>query len=336
MFLKILAYVLGTIIAIPILLWFALRTMFRGGWSLLGFICQRQYKELKRLCEHGTADELQAFLAKHPGAREYVIYIRQNQTTSIVTSLFRLPAPLDVAGKANNLAVIPVLLANGASPEVRSVSAAQTPAEEAIGDPERMRALCGGKTWWQEHVPRPEALATGIQKSNLRSIIWNVLRGARLEKPGLLYSLASLPMTMKEFVCRFGIEDDRRDAFLQWVKEHPVTRELVLRTFRRLLAGMEPVVARRQRQFDEVPVAMAKSSQPLPPVDSGDVEKVLHSASLLMRPKLLEVLGTVFSLEQRFSLLKHFLTTPFSPDHCELTEEAVDLLLCSLLATAEN
>ena len=336
MFLKILAYTLGVIIAIPVLLWFALRGMFRCGWNLLCFICQRQYRELKRLCERGTADELQAFLAKHPGAREYVIYIRQNQTTSIVTSLFRLPAPLDVARKANNLAVIPVLLANGASPEVRSVSAEHTPAEAAIGSPDTMRILCGGKTWWQECSPNPEALIEGIQGNNARRIIWNVLRGTRLDKPELLDQLNVLPMAMKEFVCRFGIDDDRRDAFLQWVKEHPVTREQVLRSFRRLVAGMEPVFARRQQQFDEGPVALATSMQPLPPVHSDDVDKLMYSASLLERPKLLELLSTLFSREQQFALLRHFLSTPFAPDNRELTEETVDLLLCSLLATAEN
>jgi hypothetical protein len=146
MFLKIIAYAIGIIAAIPVLLWFAIRGIFKGSWKLLGFVCQRQYRELKRLCEHGTADELQSFLTACPGAREYVVYARQDRTTSVLTSLFRLPAPLDVAGQANNLAVIPVLLANGASPEIRSVSAKLSPAEEAIGNPEKMRTLCGGKT----------------------------------------------------------------------------------------------------------------------------------------------------------------------------------------------
>ena len=338
MFLKILAYVFGTIIAIPLLLWFALRGMFRGGWRLLSFICQHQYRELKHLCEHGTADELKVFLAAHPGAREYIVYTRHDKTTSVITSLFRLPAPLAVAGQANNLSVIPVLLANGASPEVRSVSEKRTPAEEAIGTPERMRILCGGKTWWLEGSGRPKALNTGIQEGNARGIIWNVIRGARLKEPESLYSLGfmKLPMVMKEFVCRFGIKDDQRDTFLQWVQANPVAMECVERTFHRLVRGMEPNVAERQRKLAEVPIAMSHSMQPLPSVDNDAVERLLYSSVLLERSKMLTLLDALFNQKQQFSLLKHFLNTPFSQDNREQAEEVVDILLCSILAKAEN
>ena len=119
---KIAIYAIGIVVAVPVLLWFTNRGIFRGGWGLLTFVCQYHYRELKRICESGTAAELQAFLAAHPGAREYIVYTRQDKYTSFITLFFRLPAPLAVAGHANNTAVIPVLLDNGASPEVRSVS----------------------------------------------------------------------------------------------------------------------------------------------------------------------------------------------------------------------
>ena len=192
-------------------------------WKLLGFVCQRQYRELKRICESGTAAELQAFLTAHPGAQEYIVYTRKGTSTSLVTSLFRLPSPLDVAGHANNLAVIPILLANGASPEVRSVSAAQSPAEEAIGTPEKMRALCDGKTWWLECSAKMESLEASIKENNHRGIIWNVMRGARLNSSEQLYKRPFLRLTsvMKEFICLFGIDEEQRRQFYAELKALP-------------------------------------------------------------------------------------------------------------------
>ena len=338
MLFNIFAYVLGAIVAIPVLLWFAVRKMFSGGWRLLGFVCQRQYRKLRHLCEHGTADDLNAFLKTHPGARKYVVYARQDKATSLVTSFFRLPAPLAVASEANNLAVIPVLLANGAEPGVRSISAAHSPAEEAIGAPDRMRVLCGGKTWWRESSAGPEALAAELKAGNVRGIIWNVMRGARLEKPELLHSLpfVNLTMPLKEFVCRFGVDESRRTAFQQWLDDNPVTRQDVKKTFYRLVAGMGPVVEERLKGFAAVPVAMTKAMQPLPTVADDAVERLACSAILLERSNMQTLLDVLFSQEQQFSILRRCMDTPPSANNREMVEETVDLLLCSLLAKAKK
>lgn len=214
---KIAVYAIGIVVAIPVLLWFAIRGVFRGGWGLLTFVYQYRYRELKRICESGTAAELQAFLSAHPGAREYIVYARQDKPTSIVTSFFRLPAPLAVAGHTNNTAVTPVLLDNGASPEVCSVSESHSPAEEAIGDPDKMRALCGGKTWWMEHSSQDKTLQTG----NLRRVVWEVMRGARLTSVEQLHAVSflRLPKVKKKFVCRFGIEEKQRRKFFSLLKQ---------------------------------------------------------------------------------------------------------------------
>ena len=334
---KIFIIIIGIIIAIPVLLWFAIRGIFTGSWKLLGFICQRQYRELKRLCECGTSAELEAFLAAHPGAREYIVYTRQGATTTVITTLFRLPAPLAVAGQANNLAVIPILLANGASPEVRSVSAKHSPAEEAIGNPEKMRVLCNGKTWWLEQSAKNSALEKAVNYRNFRSIIWNVMRGARLTNPKLLYSLGfmKLPMAIKEFVCRFGIDNGMRADFHNWVKDNPVTRKHVEMTFQKLIAGVGNEFDRRMKLLAEVPVAMNMSCQPLPSVDDNTMERLMFTAGLLDRTRMLELLDNLFSQEQQFAILEKFTTQPVSTDNREMAEDTVDLLLCSILKKAE-
>ena len=330
---KITIIIIGIIVAIPILIWFAIRGMFTGGWRLLGFICQHQYRELKQLCEHGTADELASFLATHPGATEYIIYSRHNRTTSIITSLFRLPAPLAVAGKANNLAVIPILLANGASPEIRSVSATESPAEEAIGAPVRMRTLCSGKTWWREYTERSDALAAGIKEGNHRGIIWNTLRGARLTSHKQLYDakFLHLPVVMKEFVCQFGIDENQREPFLSQLKNLPSTELDRIYSRRPKTPDKLP-----QNEFSEMMMSMEKAILPLPAVEDDSMTKLMLSTGLLDKKNMLGLLDSLFSLEQQFSILKHFLKAPLTPDNREMTEEIVDLLLCSILAKADD
>lgn len=339
MFSKIIFGILTVIVGIPILLWFLIRGIFTGSWHLLGFICQRQYRELKRLCEHGTVTELQAFLTAHPGAIEYIVYTRRNKITSLVTVLFRLPAPLAVASQANNLAVIPVLLANGASPEVRSVSAKHTPAEEAIGEPERMRALCQGQTWWLERsADQDSKLATAIQEDNERSIVWHVMRGSRLNNPEQLYSLGfmKLPMVIKQFVCRFGIPENHREEFQLWIKKHPVSQKHVEKTFSRLFKSTAEELSKRLEALKQVPVAMEQAMQPLPLMDSTEMDRMLFSIKLMGRPQMEKILDSLYNQEQIFALLKQFTETPVSQDKREATEGVVDLLLCSLLTKTDQ
>ena len=338
MFEKILICTLGIIVAIPVLLWFTIRELFRGGWALLCFICQRQYMELKRLCERGSAAELEAFLAAHPGAKEYIVYTRQDKTTSVITSLFRLPSPLAVAGHANNMAVIPVLLVNGASPEVRSLSNKQSPAEEAIGDPDRMRLLCGGKTWWlDDSIAKDEAMDAAIKACNSRGVIWNILRGARVTSHRQLHcrGFLSLPQVMKKFVCRFGIGERQRREFFSQLKQI-TAEELKQITTIRIHSPFGPRAIFLHKEFAEMMLVMEKSLQPLPKVDDDAVSRLMFSASLMGRKQMQELLDTLFDLEQQFALLEHLLHSPFEPDKREQTEEAVDLLLCSFLAKADD
>ena len=65
MFYNILVYTEAVIVAVPILLWLAFRALCKGGWKILCFICQWQYRELIRLCENGSANDLQAYLDAH-------------------------------------------------------------------------------------------------------------------------------------------------------------------------------------------------------------------------------------------------------------------------------
>ena len=319
---KIAVYAIGIVVAIPVLLWFAIRGVFTGSWKLLTFVCLHQYQELKRLCECGTAAELQAFLTAHPGAREYIVYTRQDRPTSIITSFFRLPAPLAVAGHANNMAVIPVLLENGASPEVRSVSESQSPAEEAIGDPDKMRALCGGKTWWLERFSQGKALQT----ENLRHVIWEVMRGARLISVVHLYAVSflRLPMVTKE---------TRRRKFLSLLKQSsPKERERI--ALHRFHSPMGPRGVTLHKEFDEMMRAVEESLSPLPVIGEEALSRLLFSACLMGKEKMLELLDTLFTLEQQFAMLDRFTSVPPADDEHEQTEEAVDLLLCSILKKA--
>ena len=328
---KIAVYALCIVVAIPVLLWFAIRGVFRGGWGLLTIVCQYHYRELKRICESGTAAELQAFLSAHPGAREYIVYARQDKPISIITSFFRLPAPLAVAGHANNMAVIPVLLDNGASPEVRSVSESQSPAEEAIGNPDKMRALCGGKTWWMERSSQGQALQTG----NLRHVIWEVMRGAKLTNVEQLHAVGflRLPMAMKEFVCRFGIEETQRREFFSLLKQITPQRRKQIVIYRVHCCGQCGSVS-LHREFDEMMRAVEESLSPLPVIDDDALSRLLFSAGLMGREKMLELLDTLFTQEQQFAMLDRFTSTPPADDEREQTEEAVDLLLCSILKKA--
>ena len=332
MFKKIMIILIGIIIAIPVLLWFAIRGIFTGSWKLLTFVCLHQYQELKRLCECGTAAELQAFLTAHPGAKEYIVYVRQDKVTSILTTLFRLPAPLAVASKANNLAVIPVLLDYGASPEVRSVRADLSPAEEAIGNPDRMRLLCGGKTWWRECSTENHVL-TGEPRSD----VWNVMRGARVTSHKELCTewFLKQPRVMKEFICRFGIQEEQRKKFYTLLKQiTPQEKEEV--AVRRFHSFFGPRRVSLHKEFDEMMQVMEMSLQPLPTVDIDAMERLMYSASLMERPKMLELLDTLFTQEQQFAMLDTLTRKPQPDNDRELTEETVDLLLCSILKKAEE
>lgn len=336
MFQKIIVYVIGVIVAIPILLWLAIRGIFEGGWKLLCFVCQRQYRELKRLCEHGTAAELQAFLAVHPGARKYVIYTCQGRTTALITSFFSLPSPLAVAGRANNLAVIPVLLANGAAPNVCNVSEVQTPVEEAIGAPDRMRALCSGKTWWREHSDANDAmLEAAFTARNHRGILWHALRGATLISHEQLHSYAflRLPPIMKEFVCRFAVREKLLEEFHHNLNQLSAAERKRICNHR-FHSPVGPKGISLHKEFDEMLRIVEKSLQPLPSVSDAEVDNLMFSAGLMGRPQVLGLLDQLFTQDQQFSLLKRFLETPLTDSNRELTEEAVDLLLCSILAKA--
>lgn len=336
MFQKMFIFTISIIAAIIILLWFAIRGVFTGSWKLLAFVCQRQYRELKHLCEFGTASELQAFLTAHPEAKEYIVYTRQGASTSIITSLFRLPAPLAVAGLANNMAVIPVLLANGASPEIHSIAAKQSPAEEAIGNPEKMRAFCDGKTWWLERTAKTDSLETEIKRYNYRGIIWNVMRGARLTnfKPLTNNRFLRSPMVMKEFICRFGIDEKWRKEFYSQLKSlTSEERKQIISYHFKTPVGYRGV--QLEKEFSEMMQAMEASLQPLPPVDHDAMERLMFSAGMMGHTKMLEIIDTLFTQEQQFVMLEQFTATPCSQESRELTEDVVDLLLCSILKKAE-
>ena len=328
---KIAIIAIGIVVAIPVLLWFVIREIFKGGWSLLSFVFLRRYRELKRICESGTAAELQAFLATNPGAKEYIVYTRQDRTTSAMIWLFRLPAPLAVAGRANNLAVIPVLLKNGASPEVRSVSESCSPAEEAIGDSAKMRMLCGGKTWWRERSSQGKVLKT----DDSRRVIWDVMRGVKVTCVEQLYTCGflRLPAVMKEFVCRFGIDGTKRMEFHTQIKQmSSMEKDKVSRHRFHGPMGLAGVFLRKE--FDEMEQILEKSLSPLPEIDDEASTRLLFSAGLMPRGNMLELLDTLFTLEQQFSLLDKFTGMAPSEDKREQMEEAVDLLLCSILNKA--
>lgn len=335
---KIFIIIVGIIVAIPILLWFAIRGIVTGSWKLLGFICQRQYRELRQLCENGTEEELQTFLAAHPGAKEYIVYTRQNWASSIVTTLFRLPAPLAVAGHANNLAVIPILLANGASPEVRSVSSKHSPAEEAIGEPEKMRALCGGKTWWLERTAKTGTLEAAINEHNLRSIVWNTMRGARLTNVKQLCSssFSHLPKPIMAFICRFGIDKIQREDIYAQLKRisSEELKQMTTRRVKRYARGYADMSW--QKDFTDMLQVLEDNLQPLPVVDDDAMDRLMFSAGLLDRKNMLELIDNLFSQEQQFALLDLFTTMLISQDDREMVEETVDLLLCSILERAER
>ena len=327
---KIAVYAIGIVVAIPVLLWFAIRGVFRGGWGLLTFVCLHQYQELKRLCECGTAAELQAFLTAHPGAREYIVYARQDKPTSILTTLFELPAPLAVASKADNLAVIPVLLDYGASPEVCSVRTDLSPAEEAIGNPDKMRSLCGGRTWWLECSTGNHAL-TGEP----RSVVWNVMRDTRLTSHKELCTVWFLeqPRVMKEFICRFGIQEEQRKEFHALLKQITPQEKKTI-AIHRFHSPIGPRRVSLHKEFDEMMQVMEMSLNPLPTVDTDAMERLMYSASLLERPKMLKLLDTLFTQEQQFAMLDTLTRKPQSNSDRELKEDTVDLLLCSILKKA--
>ncbi len=335
MFQKIFTFTIGAIVAIPVLLWFAIQGIFTGSWKLRAFVCQCQYRELKHLCESGTAVELQAFLTTHPGAKEYIVYARQGATTSVITSLFRLPSPLTVAYQANNMAVIPVLLANGASPEIRSIAADQSPAEDAIGNPDKMRALCNGKTWWLEHTARTDSLEAKIKERNHRGIIWNVMRGARLTNFKMVTKVGflRLPMVMKEFLCRFGIDEKQRKEFYSQLKTlSSEERKQIITYHFKSPVGYQGV--RLEKEFSEMLQAMEKTLLPLPAVDDDAMERLKFSTGLMDRRMMLELLNTLFNMDQQFAMLEQCTCVPPSKNNRELIEDVVDLMLCSILKNA--
>ena len=335
MFQKIFTFTIGAIVAIPVLLWFAIQGIFTGSWKLMAFVCQCQYRELKRLCESGTAVELQAFLTTHPGAKEYIVYARQGATTSVIISLFRLPSPLTVAYRANNMAVIPVLLANGASPEIRSIAADQSPAEEAIGNPDKMRALCSGKIWWLEHTARTDSLEAKIKERNYRGIIWNVMRGARLTNFKMLTKVGflHLQMVMKEFLCHFGIDEKKRKEFYSQLKtlSSEERKQIITHHFKSPV-GYQGV--RLEKEFSEMLQAMEKTLLPLPAVDDDAMERLKFSTGLMDRRMMLELLNTLFNMDQQFAMLEQCTCVPPSKNNRELIEDVVDLMLCSILKNA--
>ena len=338
MFYTILVYTVVVIEAIPKLLWLAFCALCRGGWKLLCFICQRQYRELIRWCEHGSADELQAYLETHQGARKYVIYLQEGKSTSAILSFFQLPSPLAVAVNANNLEVIPVLLANGASPTIRNLSDERTPAEEAIGNPEKMRALCGGKTWWLDTSDtNKKMLDHAIDTHNARGIIWNVLRGARLTSHEQLYdrSFLHLPSVMKKFVCQFGITHEQQSEFYELLIQ--LTKQqvnMIIKYEIRTPIGYRSVSL--QKEFNEMLKCLKNALRQYPAVDDGEISNLLFSSVLMSRPQMQDLLDSLFTQERQFALLRHFLDTPFSPENREMTEEVVDCLLCSLLKKAKS
>ncbi len=340
MFYTILVYTVVVIEAIPKLLWLAFCALCKGGWKLLCFICQRQYRELIRRCEHGSADELQAYLETHQGARKYVIYLQEGKSTSAILSFFQLPSPLAVAVNANNLEVIPVLLANGASPTIRNLSDERTPAEEAIGDPEKMRALCGGKTWWLDTSDtNKKMLDHAIDTHNARGIIWNVLRGARLTSHEQLYarSFLRLPRVMKKFVCQFGIKQEQQGEFYELLIQLTQRQvDNIIKYEIRTPFGYRGVLPPLQKGFAEMMECLKNALEPYPAVDNGEISNLLFSSVLMSRSQMQELLNSLFDQERQFALLRHFLDTPVSPENREMTEEIVDCLLCSLLEKAKS
>ncbi len=335
MFQKKFLFTIVAIVAILDLLWIAIQGIFTGSWKLLGFVCQRNYRELKNLCESGTATELQAFLTAHPGAKEYIVYTRQGATTSVITTLFSLPSPLAMAYQANNMAIIPVLLANGASPEIRSIAADQSPAEEAIGNPEKMRALCSGNTWWQERTAKTNSLEAKIKERNHRGIIWNVMRGAKLTNFKMLTKVGflRLPMVMKEFLCRFGIDEKQRKEFYSQLKAlTPEEHKQIITYHFKSPVGYRGV--QLEKEFSEMMHAVEKSLHPLPAVDDDATERLVFSAGLMDRMKMLELLNTLFNMDQQFAMLEQCTCVPPSKNNRELIEDVVDLMLCSILKNA--
>ena len=206
----------------------------------------------------------------------------------------------------------------------------------AIGDTDKMRALCGGRIWWLERTAKTEDLEEGIRAWNTRKIIWAALRGAKLKtpkvlcQPSFLHRLSSL---MKDFVYRFGIDNDQRQLFHSWLKRG--RRQFVMRLTRDLVQGPMGKTTLRT-EYDEMVMAIGKAMQPLPDVNDDAKKNLMFSAGLLNRPKMLELLKVMFSQEQQFSLLEQFLNTPISQNNREQLEEVVDLLLCSILKMEEK
>ena len=79
---------------------------------------------------------------------------------------------------------------------------------------------------------------------------------------------------------------------------------------------------------------MEMSQNPLPTVDIDEMERLMYSASLLERPKMLKLLDTLFTQEQQFAMLDTLTRKPQSNSDRGLKEETVDLLLCSILKKA--
>ena len=80
--------------------------------------------------------------------------------------------------------------------------------------------------------------------------------------------------------------------------------------------------------------AVEESLSPLPIIDDEALQRLMFSAPLMGKEKMLELLDTLFTQEQQFALLDRFVRVPPTDDEREQTEEAVDLLLCSILKKA--
>ena len=83
----------------------------------------------------------------------------------------------------------------------------------------------------------------------------------------------------------------------------------------------------RHKEFDEMMRAVDESLSPLPAVDDETSARMLFSAGLMGREKMLELLDTLFTREQQFAMLDRFVRVPPADDEREMTEEAVALLL---------
>ena len=79
---------------------------------------------------------------------------------------------------------------------------------------------------------------------------------------------------------------------------------------------------------------MELSLHPLPDVDDDTMERLMFSAKLLDRAKMLELVDTLFNLSQIFALLDKYTHVPITKDNREMLEETVDVLLCSILKNA--